>query len=98
MNLSVQLIFVVLLSIANGNESILKFWYTGNDLNRLNCTIYSKRTNERPFDIDVRPFWRLVQKEYCKSQNGTVIKLDKNRTNELKCNQSNLRTLEINGW
>lgn len=84
---------VVLLSLAiiNGNKNYLDFWYTGLDLN---CRIYSKRSNERPFDIVVYPFWQHVQNKYCKSPTETVIKIDENVGNEKECNQPELRTLE----
>lgn len=96
MNLSVQLIFVILLSIAIGNgiTQSLNFWYTGQDLN---CSIYSHASKERPFSIDVRLLWSLVKDEYCESKNGIVILIDKHIENEKKCMEPDLRTLEING-
>lgn len=62
MNLSVQLMFAILLSkaIGNGNAKTLYFWYAGQDLN---CIIHSDRSNERPFDIHVYPLWKDVQNE-----------------------------------
>lgn len=94
MNLSVQFKIAILLSIAidNGNAQTLDFWYTGRDLN---CRFYSVQSNERPFDIDVRPFWQFVQNEYCKSKDGTVIKIDKTGGKEKKCYLPDLMTLEI---
>lgn len=94
MNLSAQLIIVVVLSLAigNGNPRSLTFWYTRKDLN---CIIYSNQTDERSFNIEVYPFWSLIKNEYCKSQNGTVIKIEETKKNENECNQHDLRTLEI---
>lgn len=94
MNFSVQLIFVILLTIliGNGKTKLLNFWYTGKDLN---CRIHSVECNERPFDIDVYPFWQYVQNEYCTSEDGTVIKINKNEGNQNDCMESDFRTLEM---
>lgn len=94
MNSSVQLIFVILLSIAiaNGNAGHLHFWYTGQDLN---CSFYSERSNERPFAIYVRPLWQNVRNEYCESKDGNVVKIDKNEENDTECNQPDFRIFEM---
>lgn len=95
MNSPVQLIFVALLSIAidNGNTQSLDYWYTGKDLN---CTIYSDRSNERPFVIRVYPLWQNVRNEYCENKRGKVIKIDKTTEHKNQCKEPNLRTLEMN--
>lgn len=89
MQFKVLLIFFFLAICKAWVEDNFIFWYTGFELD---CILRVPITAEKTFKITVFPFWPTVINEYCSDGQGTVIKVGKNGS---YCNQSDLRTLEI---